>query len=77
MTTGACSIGCKAPTARACRRSACPRPRRRGTAKQSAAYNLYAIDGVPGAWIVRGDLARHRPRPATVMQQTQLIKLFG
>ena len=41
----------RARTARACRRSACRRPRpRRAPADDAAAYNLYAIDGAPGAW---------------------------
>ena len=51
------------PDGRACRRSACRRPRPRpARAKHAAAYNLYRIDGAPGAWrcemIARGIDAR-------------------
>ena len=39
------------PGGRQCRRSACRRLRpRTGHEKDAAAYNLYAIDGAPGAW---------------------------
>ena len=33
-----------------------------GMSKDAAAYNLYAIDGAPGAWTLRDDFARHEPR---------------
>jgi 3',5'-cyclic AMP phosphodiesterase CpdA len=46
-----------------------------GTSKDAAAYNLYAIDGAPGAWSCEM-IARGIGAAGTVMQQRRL-KLFG
>jgi 3',5'-cyclic AMP phosphodiesterase CpdA len=45
------------------------------TAKQSAAYNLYAIDGVPGAWSCQVT-SRGVGRGGNITE-TQLMTLFG